>query len=148
MQKQLKTTHVFIMFLLIAGIISSCTGQTNKGTISIAVAESNPITENGANAHSLYAGARLAAEQANEAGGVNGYFIKIVPYATEKSLNLTNEILPGYYPLSTNQVPRASELIQSGLYGIVTHKFSAQKAADLLQAGMAEWYEPAQACNQ
>ncbi|MDO8753064.1 MAG: extracellular solute-binding protein [Anaerolineales bacterium] len=102
---------------------------------------------------------------------------------TEKSLNLTNEILPGFYPLSntrtqtannihsaefqqlaenyptdlrwayselytTNQVPRAPELIQIGLYGIVSNKLSAQEAADQLQTGMAQWYEPAQVCNK
>lgn len=78
MNKQLKTLNIFIVCCLIAGILSACTG--NRGTLTIAVAESSPGTENETNAHSLYAGARLAAEQINEAGGINGYIVKIVPY--------------------------------------------------------------------
>jgi raffinose/stachyose/melibiose transport system substrate-binding protein len=101
---------------------------------------------------------------------------------TKDGLNLTNEILPGFYPLSniptnlgsnihsaefqqltkdyptdlrwayselyaTNQVPRASDLIQKGLYGIVSGQMTAKEAADQLQSGMAEWYEPAQICK-
>jgi len=91
MRRQLKTANVLTLFFLLAGIISSCAGKTAIGTITIAVAESNPGSENEPNAHSLYAGALLAAEQANEAGGINGYQIKIAPYADKNDPTLAKQ---------------------------------------------------------
>lgn len=50
------------------------------------------------------------------------------------------------------QYPRSSELIRSALYQIVTpdssgNELSAKDAAQSLQAGLGEWYEPAQNCK-
>ncbi len=63
------------------GLITSCGGKINNGLLMVAVAELSPLTGTAVNAHSLYAGARLAAEQVNNAGGVNGYIVQVIPYA-------------------------------------------------------------------
>lgn len=44
--------------------------------------------------------------------------------------------------------PSAYDLVQDGAIGVVNGTLSPQEAADALQAGLAEWFEPAQSCSQ
>ncbi len=77
-----KFFSFFMLIILFTGTFSSCTTQTAaRGVITIAVAESKPGTEAEPNPYSLYGGVLMAAEHINALGGINGYSIRIAPYA-------------------------------------------------------------------
>lgn len=85
MKKYMYLFILFFIFILISGIISSCAAQSaSNTTYTIAVAEANPGTEEEPNPHSLYAGVKMAADEVNREGGINGRQIKVVPYADNK----------------------------------------------------------------
>ena len=70
----------------------------------------------------------------------------------QKFLNLANEY-PGdirwMFVEISNQVPRADKIIIKSLNAIIaSDEFTAQDAAQNLQAGLGEWYEPAQSCKR
>jgi raffinose/stachyose/melibiose transport system substrate-binding protein len=44
--------------------------------------------------------------------------------------------------------PSAYDLVQSGVVAIVNGDQTPQQAADALQAGLAQWFEPAKKCNK
>ena len=48
----------------------------------------------------------------------------------------------------SNQVPRADKIIIANLYDIVANDLKPEDAANRLQAGLGEWYEPAQSCRK
>jgi raffinose/stachyose/melibiose transport system substrate-binding protein len=48
----------------------------------------------------------------------------------------------------TNQLPTATNLIQQAQYDMVANGMTPQEATDFLQAGMAQWYAPAQSCTR
>ena len=48
----------------------------------------------------------------------------------------------------TNQLPTATNLIQQAQYDMVANGTAPQEATDFLQAGMAQWYVPAQSCTR
>ncbi len=93
MKNATKVVHAFFVFLLITGIASGCAGgdRSSKGTVIVVVAESSPFAENEANPHSLYAGAKLAADQINELGGVNGYTVEVVAYEDQNDAELAKQ---------------------------------------------------------
>jgi len=66
MYKRTKIVPVLVLALLLAGVLSNCASlsQTNKrGTITIAVVESNPGTLSSADPQSVYAGVKLALDR-------------------------------------------------------------------------------------
>ena len=50
------------------------------------------------------------------------------------------------WPVLSDGTPDAYTLIQSGAVGVVNGSTTPEQAAADLQAGIAEWYEPAQGC--
>jgi hypothetical protein len=46
----------------------------------------------------------------------------------------------------TNQLPAPASLMQSAQYAMVEEGITPQQAADRLQEGLSQWYEPAQTC--
>lgn len=73
----------FVLIIFLAGLVGACTTSVNSAqkTITIAVAESKPGTEQQPDVDSLFAGALMAAEQINKVGGINGSAVHVVPYA-------------------------------------------------------------------
>ena len=47
----------------------------------------------------------------------------------------------------SNEIPRASDIIRGDLYGMVAFDITPREAAQNLQSGLGEWYEPAQSCQ-
>jgi len=94
-KKSLRNSYGAIgAICLLAVLLTNCGGASannSKGTLTIAVAEDKPGTANEPYAHSIYAGAKMAAEQANAAGGVAGYAIKIVPYADDNNVQTAQQ---------------------------------------------------------
>ena len=48
----------------------------------------------------------------------------------------------------SNEVPRADKIIIKDLHDIIANGLTPQEAAQNLQAGLGEWYEPAQSCKR
>jgi branched-chain amino acid transport system substrate-binding protein len=115
MNLRLKSINFLIVFFLIAGTLSACVGNTQTGTLTIAVAESDPGTEGKPNAHSLYAGALMAAEEVNQAGGIKGYSVKVVPYADGGNPSKAGE--------------NAKAIAQSDVLAVIGHSSSATTSA-------------------
>lgn len=77
---------VFIILALTAGIFSSCAPGPTRGEIKIAVMEAAPLNADGSvNPHSIYAGAKMAADEVNALGGIDGYRITILPYMDDNN---------------------------------------------------------------
>ena len=51
------------------------------------------------------------------------------------------------WPVLLDGSPDGYSLMQAGAVGISNGTTTPQEAADALQAGLAEWYEPAQNCG-
>jgi hypothetical protein len=47
----------------------------------------------------------------------------------------------------SNEYPRADVIIRQDLYRMIAFDLSPSEAARDLQAGLGEWYEPAQDCR-
>ena len=68
----------------------------------------------------------------------------------EKFLKLVNDYAPDIrwiYTEINSKYPSASAIVRRSLYRMVTSDLTPQQAADQLQAGLGEWYEPAQTCK-
>ncbi len=68
----------------------------------------------------------------------------------EKFLTLVNDYpadIRWMYTEISNKTPSALEIVRQSLYEIAALDLPAQAAADRLQAGLGEWYEPAQNCK-
>lgn len=118
-----KPGSLLFLIVFLVGSIGACTAnQPEKGSITIAVAESKPGTEAEPNPHSLYAGALMAAEQMNDLGGVDGYKIVIVPYADSNDAAVAE----------TN----AQAIVQSDAMAVIGHSVSetTTAAAPIYQA--------------
>ena len=48
----------------------------------------------------------------------------------------------------SNEVPRADKIIIKDLHDIIANGLTPEEAAQNLQAGLGEWYEPAQSCKR
>ena len=67
----------------------------------------------------------------------------------ELKVNHPTDLRWAYSELSvTNQLPSAASLMQKAQYNMIAYNFTPQHAADDLQAGLAQWYEPAQTCKK
>ena len=67
-----------------------------------------------------------------------------------KFLNLVNQY-PGdirwMFTEISNKYPRADVIIRNDLYNLIAFGLTPQEAAQHLQSGLGEWYEPAQSCK-
>lgn len=69
----------------------------------------------------------------------------------EKFLKLVNEYLPDIrwmYTEINNKVPGAASIVRKSLYDMIASDLTPTEAAQRLQAGLGEWYEPAQTCSR
>ena len=68
----------------------------------------------------------------------------------EKFLSLVREY-PGdirwMFTEISNEIPAASDIIREDLYRMITEGLTPTEAAQDLQNGLGEWYEPAQTCK-
>lgn len=67
-----------------------------------------------------------------------------------KFLNLVNSFptdIRWTYTEISNQVPSALEIVRRDLYNMLTLNLTPEEAAQNLQNGLGEWYEPAQNCQ-
>ena len=67
-----------------------------------------------------------------------------------KFINLVNNFetdIRWMYAEINSKTPGAAEIIRQDLYQIMTNTLSSQEAAQRLQDGLGEWYEPAQTCR-
>ena len=64
-----RTLSILVLTFLLASLFAGCLPQSNgsQKTLTIAVVEDNPGTEQNANSQSIYAGVKLAASQVNAA---------------------------------------------------------------------------------
>jgi len=69
----------------------------------------------------------------------------------QKFLDLVNQY-PGdirwMFVEVSNEVPRADKIIIKSLHDIVAHGLTPKEAAQNLQDGLGEWYQPAQSCSR
>jgi raffinose/stachyose/melibiose transport system substrate-binding protein len=88
---------------------------------------------------------------------------------SEEAVDLTAQNLAGFYPLNkykpstssgpdpgdirwmfteiSNKTPAAADIIRKDLYRMIAEDLTPLKAAQNLQDGLGEWYEPAQSCK-
>jgi len=69
----------------------------------------------------------------------------------EKFLKLVNDYLPDIrwmYTEINNKVPGAASIVRKSLYDMIASDLPPTEAAQRLQAGLGEWYEPAQTCSR
>jgi ABC-type glycerol-3-phosphate transport system substrate-binding protein len=68
----------------------------------------------------------------------------------QKFLDLVNKY-PGdirwMFTEISNKTPAAADIIRKDLYRMVAFDLTPQEAAQNLQDGLGEWYEPAQSCK-
>jgi raffinose/stachyose/melibiose transport system substrate-binding protein len=71
------------------------------------------------------------------------------PHAAEfLSWNADSELDVRFvWPVLSDGTPDGYTLVQAGAVGVVNGTMTPQEAADSLQEGLAEWYEPAQQCG-
>jgi len=68
----------------------------------------------------------------------------------EKFLRLVNtyeEDIRWMYTEISSKIPSADAIIRKDLYNMVAFDLTPQEAAQHLQSGLGEWYEPAQSCQ-
>ncbi len=82
MKKTIRLISLITLFLLISSVLIACSGQNPTGNgITIAVAEANPGSLSQPAAQSIYSGVKLAVDEINHLGGINGQQINIAIYA-------------------------------------------------------------------
>ena len=67
-----------------------------------------------------------------------------------KFLNLVNNYptdIRWMYTEISNKTPSALEIVRRNLYEMMMFNLSSEEAAQRLQDGLGEWYEPAQNCK-
>jgi ABC-type glycerol-3-phosphate transport system substrate-binding protein len=68
-----------------------------------------------------------------------------------KFLRLVNDYpadIRWMYTEISNKIPSALEIIRADLYRMMALGLTPEQAAQNLQAGLGEWYEPAQSCKR
>jgi ABC-type glycerol-3-phosphate transport system substrate-binding protein len=68
----------------------------------------------------------------------------------EKFLKLVNTYkgdIRWMYTEISNKIPSADAIIRRDLYNMLAFDLTPQEAAQHLQSGLGEWYEPAQSCK-
>ena len=113
--KKIQQLYITISVLCLLAIVLGSCSAVPKGTLTIAVAESKPGSKKDPYAHSLYAGAKLAADHINELGGVNGLVVKIVPYADNNDPKLAAQ--------------NAQTIVESNASAVIGHSSSESSSA-------------------
>src|ERR1044071_10159767 len=78
MIKSMKSFTMLLLILILSGTMTNCTSRVSGGgtTITIAVVENDFGTSGNPKPQSIYAGAKLAADQMN----ARGYDVRLVTY--------------------------------------------------------------------
>ena len=115
---------VLPLIVLLSGVMTNCaslTASRDPRTVTIAVVENDPLTEDGSvNSQSMYAGVKLAADQARERGGIN---VQIELYDDNNDPEVAAQI--------------AQQIAESNAVAVIGHS-----SIETLQAG-ADVYESA-----
>jgi len=64
-----------------------------------------------------------------------------------KLVNSYDEDIRWMYAGLSSKIPGADAIIRKDLYNMVAFDLTPQEAAQHLQTGLGEWYEPAQSCK-
>ena len=90
MIKSMKPFTMLLLILILSGTMTNCTSRVSGGgtTITIAVVENDFGTNGNPKPQSIYAGAKLAADQMN----ARGYDVRLVPYADQDDPGTARQI--------------------------------------------------------
>jgi ABC-type glycerol-3-phosphate transport system substrate-binding protein/ABC-type branched-subunit amino acid transport system substrate-binding protein len=90
MIKSMKSFTMLLLILILSGTMTNCTSRVSGAgtTITIAVIENDFGTSSNPKPQSIYAGAKLAADQMN----ARGYDVRLVPYADQDDLGTARQI--------------------------------------------------------
>lgn len=109
-----------VLSLILSGVIANCAGlntSRDPRTVTIAVVEDNPLTDNGGiNQQSIYAGVKLAADLLRRSGGAN---VQIEVYEDGND--------PGLAKQAAEQIARSSAVAVIGHSSIETLQSSAEE---------------------